>query len=459
MSTGLVGWWPLHRTAGPAVDLSGEANPATVNGPSRGVGGRGGLQAMSFNGSGDYLNVGDGGAGTVLDLGFPATYMAWVRDVEGADTASHSIFGKRDSVSNGTSFVMRFSEGTPNDAEAYINDGSGYDVLTYAFDWTPDVWYHVCFTVSESGDCTLYVDGQAFGTQSFGLTPASSSEPAGIGSYTGAAAEEEFPGTISDVRVYDRELSAQEVLAAYRQGGGDYVSPPGAADGGVVYWTLDEDPANTSTATDSFGSDDGTINGATQADPAIRGTGLSFDGTDDVVDPGDVAWSGNSLTISLFVRPDDDGNRDFVHGGFDGTTSEFRFGANGGGTGSGTTDVIWRAYDGSVQHGLSPSSVTLQTGEWYHLVAVYDESDTEYRLYVNGELQDSVVDSYGPGDADNAEPWGVGAQSGSGSYKNFLLGVLDDVRVYEAALTDAEIHDLYRYGTFGRDLRARTVQA
>jgi uncharacterized protein (TIGR02145 family) len=114
-----------------------------------------------------------------------------------------------------------------------------------------------------------------------------------------------FSGKLDEVRMYDRALAAGEVTTLYQVGAVKYKSPNNA--GLVGYWAMEE---NTGTqAGDSSGNHkNGTISGTTWVD-GKRGKALSFDGTNDYVDFGEVDSS--VKTISFWVKADTTTNKIF----------------------------------------------------------------------------------------------------------------------------------------------------
>jgi len=85
---------------------------------------------------------------------------------------------------------------------------------------------------------------------------------------------------------------------------------------------------------------------------------------------------------------------------------------------------------------------TIEEGKWYHVVGTYDGS--EMRLYVNGELKDtkSVSGSIITNDA----PVSIGRLP-TDDYWN---GIIDEVRIYNRALSEEEIRALYERGVAPR---------
>lgn len=82
----------------------------------------------------------------------------------------------------------------------------------------------------------------------------------------------------------------------------------------------------------------------------------------------------------------------------------------------------------------------VRPGVWYHAVGVFDHGI--HRLYVNGELCDSVEHRFW---THAEQPLHIGRKGTPEPYF-FFKGELDDVRVYDRALSTAEIDDLLREG-------------
>lgn len=86
------------------------------------------------------------------------------------------------------------------------------------------------------------------------------------------------------------------------------------------------------------------------------------------------------------------------------------------------------------------------TDQWFHLTGVVDKDGNEVRVYINGEQRDVAPDlditmEYGT-------EFGIGAQAktvggGSYQYNSPFTGKLDDVRIYETALTPEAIPRVY----------------
>ncbi|MCP4543857.1 MAG: hypothetical protein GY832_42630 [Chloroflexi bacterium] len=204
------------------------------------------------------------------------------------------------------------------------------------------------------------------------------------------------------------------------------------SEGLVAWWQLDE--SDGTTAQDSWASNHGTLTNGPVWQPGGGkiGGALAFDGVDDLVAVGnmDVA-GGNGLTIAFWFKADDFDNADarfvskatdsseqghyWMVSAFNGSALRFRLKAGG------STDTL-----------MSGSGV-IQAGEWVHVAATFDGA--AMRIYMGGTAVASV-DKTGNMATGTNVPAALGAQPQGG---NEFDGLLDDVRIYNRALSQAEI--------------------
>ena len=170
------------------------------------------------------------------------------------------------------------------------------------------------------------------------------------------------------------------------------------------------------------------------------GSALEFDGEDDYVD------CGNSFT---FVTRDSSktlmgwANSDIMNYPTSGRvitiykedgTSAFSILASG-------NPATWQGlyWIGGVVHGYLYSEIDVVCGQWTHIALVQEESRVS--LYVNGVLADSALDAIIPSISSppNAS---VGAFVYSGGLLHPFEGTLDEVRIYDRALSAEEIQSL-----------------
>ena len=217
-----------------------------------------GNASRSFDGVGDYIEMGDVLDSVFAGTGKQFTVAAWVKTTTLENT---DFFSKYLSSGNQRSFLCRvLSDG--NLAMVMSGDGNfGSDRFGRQTDTAPisaDTWHHVAITYDQTatGDyLRMWVDGTEDATLTDWLSGASFTSI-----YDGTANvrisgiqggfSELWGGNIADVRVYDTDIpdSAIEGLAI----GTDYQT-------NLVGWWLDDDDD----VLDNAGSNDGTNDGST----------------------------------------------------------------------------------------------------------------------------------------------------------------------------------------------------
>ncbi len=75
---------------------------------------------------------------------------------------------------------------------------------------------------------------------------------------------------------------------------------------------------------------------------------------------------------------------------------------------------------------------------WYHVVGTYDSTADIARIYLNGEEENSTAGS-GQAVVTSTDP----VTMGTGLFSSFWPGLLDDARIYNSALSAAEIKTIY----------------
>lgn len=116
------------------------------------------------------------------------------------------------------------------------------------------------------------------------------------------------------------------------------------------------------------------------------------------------------------------------------------------GTGSNIDKMEWQAYLNS-GYRLVASNNVMTTGTWYHVVGRINAATNEMALFINGVKQNQT---YSPSSntaiSTDTAPLEVGASLSSG---DFLNGNLEDIFVFNRALSDTEIASIYNSGFDG----------
>jgi prepilin-type N-terminal cleavage/methylation domain-containing protein len=92
--------------------------------------------------------------------------------------------------------------------------------------------------------------------------------------------------------------------------------------------------------------------------------------------------------------------------------------------------------------GVASSSTSFAVGSWLLIAVTFDGSNMD--LYINGSLVTTVSSAQGPGPITNHLYLGSATQGGWAGH--YFSGLIDDVRVYNRALTAAQIAAMYAGG-------------
>jgi len=195
------------------------------------------------------------------------------------------------------------------------------------------------------------------------------------------------------------------------------------ASGLVTRFTFDID------ARDTYGNNDGTLNGATVTNDATRGKVVSFDGTNDTVSlptSGLTAGRGE-LTLSMWIKPDELVGTDTIYDAHYNWYWQFAIRQDKWYTRDSSTGTT-----GSRNNDLPLPGLTAST--WQHLAFVYSASGDTKAIYLDGEESTSTSTSVDTLTSDRDDEL-LGAISDGTHYD----GMMDDVRLYSRALSSNEI--------------------
>ena len=200
----------------------------------------------------------------------------------------------------------------------------------------------------------------------------------------------------------------------------------------VAYWHFDE--GNGTVAHDVDGQHNGTLgDGDTNKSPAwsMEGGGsLLFDGTNDVLKVADsdaLDLVGNTLTISCWVKRSASGSGNLVKKAD--ASNGYRLWI----TSSGTLqfDLL---LGGTTKTVTSTTSIPLNT--WKHVAARYNGS--KLRIFIGGTIETTTTAATASLAATTEALW-MGYYDATNHHLN---GYIDDVSIYDTALTDAEVTSL-----------------
>jgi hypothetical protein len=212
----------------------------------------------------------------------------------------------------------------------------------------------------------------------------------------------------------------------------------------VSHWTFDNADTSGSTAIDIVGNNDGTINGATTGVSGANETyttneAYDFDGNNDFVDIGTIQLATDSVTFAVWLNLDARNQQNIIHIGP--TSGAGERGAKLSYNGNAN---FWRFTVRDSGGGFHPiNGNTLNTGQWYHIVACYDGDNDEFRAYEDGQRINTRSDSFTP--FYDTAPSRIGRRPVFND--RHTDGVIDDVRIYNDSLTDTQVTNLYNNGS------------
>jgi len=198
----------------------------------------------------------------------------------------------------------------------------------------------------------------------------------------------------------------------------------------VGHWKLD-DGSGTVAADSSGNGHNGTLQGNPQWIEGLFGMALEFDGSPDRVD---VPYSEQlnpenefSVTVWANVDPGGAGHRSPITSRDDTPQRGYIIYA--------TPGNVWQFWIGAGSGWAQTTGPAVELGEWTHVAGVY--SADGMKLYINGELEAEGAGTLSPNRQQRVSI-GAGATEGAaGNY--YFVGKLDDVRVYDVALSQEHI--------------------
>jgi hypothetical protein len=400
----------------------GDGGSVWVEDPERGT-------VISFNGTADGAHV---RAGEIpqMTLTNDFTWAFWANQKAENTADNDIIFGNR-MDENAVDFVPRqFIKFTPTKFEWHMN-GNGDDNMEYE-DIPADVWLHHA-VVKTADQLTYYRNGIVAGSGMI-TQPLDVPQPLFFGGDNEGSEGENWNGLMSDACIYDRALSAGEVmfLAGFR---------PGL----VAHYKLDDGEGTIVVDSSGNGNDGIITTNPDFVDPTwingILGGALEFYGDTSVYGSANHVECAHSnsldvtgpISIALWIRPDADDPEGQgletapmakahsaaspswswqVRYGWGSSQPYMAFTFN-------TSPRAWAYVDRNLERGV-----------WAHITCSHDGETL--KCYLNGEETDST-----PMGAITSSPAPV--LIGSDGWGCDWIGAIDDVRIYDRALSEAEI--------------------
>lgn len=446
---GMVGYWPLEEGSGAvARDTSGGGNTATLTSSSWTTAGKFG-KALSFGGSPQIASTSLSWptSGSISLWVYPTSYSDWV------SPAGWKLLG-------GNQGYILIDEGgaggTGRWRAVFKPDNAGTETAVVALqNITQNSWQHVVMSWSKVGSVytvTLYVNNVLQGSNTWSGTPGAG----GVGHFhfgnSGDYPDNYFLGKVDDVRVYNYAMTPAQVGSIYKVGVpaatiGHSSNVP-LSSGLVGYWPFDGNTTNWLTGTTrdlSNNSINGSLVGLSTTTSSVAGKiggALKFSSASAQevslgTTPANITFAYNQpFSISLWAKA----SATVGSGVFNrmvstsATSNRFEY----------FVMASNNAFSFNVgKNGIGDASVagpTFVLGQWYHLIGVYN--GTNINFYINGVSVGTAAYTYGA----LSNPDGILSIGGGGAAGNTFDGSIDDVRIYNRALSAAEAAQLYKNG-------------
>ena len=427
--------WKMDEGVGTSVvDTSGNNNTGTlINSPTWAQGKIG--KAINFNRS---LNQGVSHSTTNLTTN-ARTISMWLKPAfNGNDGLSHTLWEIAGGCCSANQVLLFKYSANILYWRVLTPTGTIQDVTLSTPDDTyfkSGRWMYISATYDSTG-MKLYIDGKIVGSSNSITVPTTNANSIGT---IGNGAYGPLSGVIDHVKIYNYARTPAQIAYDYNKGGP------------VGWWKFDECQGNIAydwsgignTGTINIGSGGsqnslGTCQVGTSAAWTNGSTGkinssLNFDGTDDYIGnlKNVLATNTNSETISAWVRPNNLSGDKYI------------FIQNGPTLFHISNDKLAGGiYTGSWTTITSVSSLVANV--WSHVVMTYDGSNI--KLYINGKFDSSVAKT---GNLVSLSCVEIGRFNGgdcSTGISSYFNGQLDDIRLYNYALTTEQVKQIYNGG-------------
>jgi len=253
-----------------------------------------------------------------------------------------------------------------------------------------------------------------------------------------------FAGTAGDILTVTATLDLGGSNYGATSEFGDAFTAVLASTSLIAHWNFDEGAGQIVGDSSGNGNDGtrGNDSGVGIDDPAwacvIGGNALSFDGSDDWINAGDIdAIDGAAeLTVTAWVKSEDiSADKTVIRKGGSAPMWQFR---QGSGPGSGLRVSIGdQTPDGETGTGL------LSAGVWGHWAMVFDGAgatdDDRLKIYFDGVDQGPLAFANGPMPTSIPDAGTAVVQIGQ---HEFFNGTIDEMRIYDGSLSPAEVSAL-----------------
>lgn len=487
---GMVLWYHFNNDSSVGendsvvYDFSGQENNGTFGGTAKANATGKFSKGLWLNGSGDCVETGVLSNSANISGTKLVTISVWIKSSVTSPATANFIVGYTETGKGASVHEKEFKIHTDGTFNFYVYSGVVENI--YSDSANDGNWHHLV-GVYNGTDIYMFVDG----VLQADIEPASStytyiSPQFLIGGNT--ATNDPFDGTIDELAIYNRSLSADEIASLYRRKRGTYQSeikdfsstqsyenlswtpkvlyqqelPNNRLDerdttfgganmsGNVLLMHFNNDSSvgeNDSVAYDFSGlGNNGSLEGTAKANGTAKfgDASLWLDGNSDyaeIASDSSLDITG-AMSVEAWIKPSDMGTYQGIFLRLDAA----------GGTGYGyifAIDSVDRFGYYNLNNGWSNFVTTVTYNEWQHVVFVYNS--TNMNVYKNGIAGTSTAVTAPSSTATNKNYVGSGFAS---TY--YFKGHIDEVAIYNRTLSAAEIEEHYLRGTGNISFQVRS---
>jgi len=438
-TTGLVAYYPFN---GNAEDSSGNIHHGTVSGATLTLDRFGNVNsAYDFDGTNDRISIPE----NLFFNGFPFTVSVWVK-MDNFSTSNRIIACQSWDFEG---LNVYHSLAGFNCYENYLNFSFGNGVgglplnrFSYKadYDFQINQWYNIVLVASNMTmtNGKVYINGEEIdfehtsGTATYvdfsdGTVDIGTSKGNGYG-YGADSHTQFFDGIIDDIRIFNRALITSDIEELYHENGWDNLN-----NGLVAYF-----PFNGNANDESGNGNDGTVYGATLINDRFDNetSAYHFDGASYIKNeaPSNFPLDNSQRTIDAWIKRESSAlDQGIIQYGTPATSQMCGL-------------ILSQNSPQSLYfYGHSRDVATYSTipvSQWIHIAMTYDESIV--RLYLDGDLANSftLFSAVSLNTIMDLNGLTIGLRPGS----IFWTGDIDDIHIYNRALSDGEITQLYQNG-------------
>lgn len=456
LQDGLVSYWPLDVVAGvktPDLISGYDMELANLTAADL-VEGRSG-KAFRFDSARQTLLRRVNSPGEKLPINqHPALTIAFWANVTGTGQLDLRLFSEGNTANNNPLFNLgTASDGSNGSLDLFFRQTGWTDVnhIRSVNEPLDGTWHHIVFVQETDGSRAIYIDGvrddleipaKAEGAWDLNTTT--------IGGILRANPTHWVSGTLDEVMLWSRALTGTEITQVFNEGLNSVIPP--LTRGMVAYWPLNEvSGVKTPDLANGYDLELQNLSAADLVD-GKWGKAMQFDSARQTLlrrvhSPGELLPVNQfpALTVSLWVNIVGAGQNDlriFSEGSTSNNDPLFNLGTANNGN-DGTLDLFLRRSGWTTIDHLRSVGEPLD-GTWRHIAFVQQE-DGSRALYLDGVLDPVEIPAKPEGD------WNVNTTTVGGILRanptHWVSGLIDDVALWNRALSEAELQTVVSSGT------------